>query len=187
METRRKAASKYRLAATILVFVLLLAAGKAAGLDEALNIESLRARVADAGALGVAGYFAAFAVGQLVHVPGMIFVGTGILAYGKAAGFGVSLVAAVTSVTVSFVVVRAVGGQALAEIERPFIKRMIARLDARPITTTILLRTVFWLSPGLTYALALSSIRLRDYVIGSSLGLIAPILGATLLFEWFFA
>jgi uncharacterized membrane protein YdjX (TVP38/TMEM64 family) len=125
-------------------------------------------------------------VGELIHVPGMVFVGAGILAYGRVLGFGVSLAAALCSVGVSFVVVRAVGGKALAELERPFVKRMMEKLEQRPITTVVVLRSIFWLAPALNYALALSSIRLRDYLIGSAFGLLVPILGASFLFDWLF-
>lgn len=184
MEGKPQRVKRLRLAATLALFVGLLIAGKASVLTDSLTVDALRAHVADAGALGVVLYVAAFAVGILFHVPGMIFVAAGILAYGKAAGFGVTLAAAIVAVSLSFVVIRGLGGKALTEIERPFVRKLLAKLDARPITTIVLLRTVLWLAPALNYALALSGVRLRDYVIGSALGLVAPILAATLLFEW---
>jgi uncharacterized membrane protein YdjX (TVP38/TMEM64 family) len=116
-----------------------------------------------------------------------VFVAGGILAYGRAIGFAVSLAAAVCSVGASFLIVRAVGGKALAEIERPFVKRMMAKLDERPILTVLILRSIFWLSPPLNYGLALSNMRFRDYLIGSALGLIVPVLGASFVFEWLFS
>ena len=64
---------------------------------------------------------------------------------------------------------------------------MLARLDERPVTTVIVLRTLLWLAPPLNYALALSSIRFRHYLIGSALGLLLPVAGAALFFDWLFA
>jgi uncharacterized membrane protein YdjX (TVP38/TMEM64 family) len=176
-----------RLAAALGLVVLLLVLGHQSGLAERLSVEGLRAHVEEAGMLGVAAFVVAFAVGELLHLPGMLFVGAGVLAFGKALGFAVSLFAAIVAVSLSFVIVRAVGGQALAGVDRPLLKRMMVALETRPITTVLLLRTIFWLAPPLNYALALSSVRLSDYVIGSALGLVTPILSATLFFEWIFA
>jgi uncharacterized membrane protein YdjX (TVP38/TMEM64 family) len=185
-ELAPKPGRKYRLAAAALLFVALLVAGKVTGLGDKLDVEALRVHVAQAGALGIVVYVAAFAGGLLLHMPGIAFVVAGVLLYGKVAGFALALMTGVLAVSVSFVVVRTVGGTALAQIDRPFVKKIMARLEERPITTVILLRTVFWLATPLNYALALSSVRLRDYVIGSFLGLIAPLLGITLLLEWIF-
>jgi uncharacterized membrane protein YdjX (TVP38/TMEM64 family) len=190
-EGTQRGARKARLIAVVALSVALIAVGKATGIVDQINVESLRAYVGGAGALGIVVYIAAFAAGQLLHVPGMIFVGAGILAYGKAIGFGVALAGAIMAVSLSFIVVRSIGGRALADVERPFVRKVMARLDARPITTVLLLRTFLWLNPGLSYGLALSNIRLRDFVIGSALGLVGPILMVTVLFEvvftWLFA
>jgi uncharacterized membrane protein YdjX (TVP38/TMEM64 family) len=61
---------------------------------------------------------------------------------------------------------------------------MLGHLDARPIRTVFALRLVLWLAPALNYALALTRARFRDYAIGSALGLILPVAGAAILFDW---
>jgi uncharacterized membrane protein YdjX (TVP38/TMEM64 family) len=127
-----------------------------------------------------------FTGGELLHVPGMVFVAAGILAYGRAVGFFVVLAAAIVSVCTAFLLVRTVGGRALAGVERPFVRRALAHLDAHPVRTVFLLRLVLWLAPPLNYALALTNLRFRDYLAGSVLGLIAPVGGAALLFDWLF-
>ena len=170
------------LAVTVAIFVAL----KTSGMLDDFDAERVRQTVLEAGAWGALLFVVLFVVGELIHIPGMVFVAAGILAYGRVVGFGVSLFAALCSVGVSFVVVRAVGGKALAEIERPFVKKLMARLEQRPITTVMILRSILWLAPALNYALALSSIRLRDYLIGSALGLIVPVLAASFLFDWLF-
>lgn len=167
-----------------LLFAALWVGGRQSGLLERIDIDSVRAWVEGAGAWGVVLFVAAFAAGELLHVPGMIFVAAGILAWGKVAGFGVALVAAVISISVSFVVVRRIGGTAFAGIDRPIVKRLLARLESRPISTVFVLRVFLWLAPALNYALALTTIRFRDYLVGSALGLVPPILAVTLLFEW---
>ena len=125
-------------------------------------------------------------MGELVHIPGMIFVAAGILAWGQLGGFFVSLLGAVVSVSVSFWVVRALGGKALDRIDKPFMRKMLGRLHARPILTIFILRAIFWVAPPLNYALALSSVRFRDYLVGSTAGLVIPVGLAALVFDLIF-
>jgi len=170
-----------------LVLVLtLVAVGKLTGLDRLLDRERVKLLVESAGALGLLAYIAIFSVGQLLSVPGLVFVAAGILIYGRVYGAGASLLGAVVAVTVSFQIVRAVGGQPLGAVQKPFMRRVMAQLDARPIRSIALLRMVFWLAPPVNYALALSRVRLRDFVIGSALGMLVPIGIASCFFDWLF-
>ncbi len=170
------------IAVTVGIFIALKVSGHLDGLDA----ERVRRTVDSAGPWGVLVFVAIFVLGELIHIPGMVFVAAGILAYGRTGGFAVTFLAALSSVGVSFVLVRAIGGKALAEIERPLVRRVMAKIDDRPITTVLLLRSIFWLGPPLNYALALSNIRFRDYLIGSALGLVVPVLGASVFFDWMF-
>ena len=79
------------------------------------------------------------------------------------------------------------GGRALSQLERPFLKRILQKLDERPIRAVLVLRMLLWLAPALNYTLAMTDLRFRDYLIGSALGLVIPVAGATLFFDWMFA
>jgi uncharacterized membrane protein YdjX (TVP38/TMEM64 family) len=171
----------------VAVLAALFLAGRLTGVTEGWTVASIRERVQQAGPLGFLLYLALFSGGELLHVPGLVFVGAGLLAWGKATGFAVALAGSLVSITVSFFVVRGIGGKALAELDRPFITKMLARLEARPVLTVALLRMVLVLLPALNYALALSSIRYRSYLLGSVIGLIPPLFAATLLFDLIFA
>ena len=176
----------WRLVALAAVLVGLVVAGRATGVTEGLTLEVIRQRVEAAGALGYLLFLAGFALGALVQVPGMVFVGAAILAWGRLEGFLAAWSGAGLAVSVSFFVVRGVGGKVFTEIDRPLFKKLIARLDRHPVLVVAGLRCVFWLAPPLNYALALSSVRYVDYLLGSMLGLIPPLLAATLLFDLFF-
>ena len=175
-----------RLAILVLLLAGLFTAAKLSGALEGVTVESVRAKIQGAGPLGFLLYVAGFTAGLLVYVPGVLFIGAGILAYGKALGFVLALTASVIAVCGSFFVVRSVGGTALSEIERPFVRRMLAQLDRRPITTVAVLRVFFWTAPMLNYTLALSSVRFHNYLMGSVIGLIPPIAALSLFFEWLF-
>ncbi|MFT7581267.1 MAG: putative membrane protein YdjX (TVP38/TMEM64 family) [Myxococcota bacterium] len=164
-----------RLGALVGVLVTLFVVAMATGVTDSISIESLRDAMLGAGALGVVLFLLAFAGAQLVYLPGMLFVVAAILAYGQVAGAALGLAGAVLSVAVSFTLVRAVGGKALAEVKRPMIRKMLDRLEKRPIMTVALLRLAVQVSPPVNYALALSNVSFRAHLIGSAIGLIIPI------------
>lgn len=175
-----------RVGALVVLTIALIGIGHATGLTEHLTRERIQALMLDLGALGFLAYVGIFAAGELMHIPGMLFVAAAMLAYGPAVGAAAGLAGAIVSLTVSFYVVRVVGGQPLGEIQRPFIRRMLAHLDARPITTIAILRVLFQLMPAINYGLAMSKVRYRDYIVGSVVGMVPVIAVAALAFDWFF-
>ncbi len=170
----------------LLLFIGLFAVSKLTGVWDRLDTETVRSAIVAAGAWGVFAFILIFALGELMHVPGMVFVAAGMLAYGGTLGFVICLVAALVSVSASFVIVRAVGGRALAGMRSAFMQRMLDRLDKSPALTVAALRSVFWLAPPLNYALAMTNISFRDHLLCSTAGLIAPILAASVFFDWIF-
>lgn len=175
--------SRYR---GLIVMVALLAIFVAAILSGAfkdVDPEQIRQTVVDAGPWGVLLFILLFTLGELVHIPGMVFIAGGVLAYGRTGGFAVGLLGAVFSVAVSFLLVRAFGGQALHKIKYKRVQQILSKLDERPVGTVFVLRSVLWLAPALNFALAMSRVRFRDYLIGSTLGLLIPIAGVVLFFE----
>lgn len=173
-----------RIAALAALTVALIGIAKWTGVAEELTRDRIQAMMLDLGALGFFAFLAVFAIGELMHVPGMVFVAAAILAYGPGLGFAAGMAGAIVSVTVSFFVVRLVGGQPLGEIERPFLRRMIAHLDERPMRTVTVLRLIFAMLPALNYGLAMSKVRFRDYIAGSAVGLVPWIAAMALAFDW---
>jgi uncharacterized membrane protein YdjX (TVP38/TMEM64 family) len=177
---------RVRIGLAVVLVIGLYVVARATGVLERLDVAAMQRMVADAGAWGFAVFVALFAVGVLLHVPGMVFVAAGMLVYGKLLGFFACLAGAIVAVCASFVMVRAVGGNALGSIRRPFLRKMLARLDQNPLRWLILLRAVLFISPPLNYALALSSVRFRDYAVGSAIGLVPTMALVTFLFDRLF-
>lgn len=173
-----------RVGALVLFLVVTYVIAWATGAKDYLTLEKTRELVVACGYWGWLAYLGIFTVGELIHIPGMVFVAAGILAFGKVIGGPLSFVGAIVSVSVSFLVVRAVGGKPLTELPWAFARRLMARLEERPIRTVFLLRLLFFMAPPLNYALALSGVKFRDYFIGSTLGLIAPMIALVLAFDW---
>ena len=172
----------WRIGVALALVVGLLVVGHATGLDAKLSREHVRALVAQAGVWGVAVFVALFVGGELLHVPGMALVAAGVLVWGRFRGAIVAYLGALVAVSVCFLIVRAVGGRPLATVSHPRIRAILEHLDRRPVATVALVRTVLLLSPGVNYALALSSISFVDFFVGSAIGLVLPIAGGSMLF-----
>ncbi len=170
----------------VLIFLSLFLLSWLGGFGEQVTSERIQAFVKDAGAWGVLAYLVIFVAGEFIQLPGMMFVAAAILAYGKLLGFGLALLGSLLSVCFTFIVIRTIGGKALAKTTQPFVKKMLATLDERPVRTVIILRLLLWLSPALNYALAMTRIGFRDYLVGSILGLVPPLAVAAIFFEWLF-
>ena len=165
----------------LLVLVGLLFWGAhASGLTDNFTIESARDQMEAAGAWGVVVFVGLFIVGDLLHVPGLIFVAGAILAYGTIEGLILGYFGALTGQSFNFWLIRKVGGRPLAEIEKPLVKKVMANLSERPIRTVVTLRMIFVVMPAVNYGLAMSQLRYRDYLLASAIGLIPPMS----LFAW---
>lgn len=184
---RRSAFERYRILLVVAMFLGAYLVVWLFDLQQYFERERIQQMMESAGLWGFLLFVAIFAVGELLHIPGVVFVGAAMLVYDRAWGTAAAFTGAVTSVTVSFLVVRAVGGQALAQIERPLVKKILARLEQRPIATVILLRLVFWMAPPVNYALAMTRLRFREYLLGSAIGLVVPVVLAALFLEWIIA
>ncbi|MEM9861424.1 MAG: VTT domain-containing protein [Myxococcota bacterium] len=179
----------FRLGLLAALTVAAILALRSTGMSGAEMIERTRSAMASAGIGGFLLFVVLFALGELMHVPGLVFIAAAVFAYEPTLGAVAGYTGAVASVSIAFAVVRGAGGQALKTVDKPWLQRWLKRLEARPVRVVFLLRTLLWMAPILNYALAMAPLRFRDYFIGSALGLVMPvILAVTFLdkvMEWF--
>jgi len=164
------------LCVALIVFLISLVVNTVAhkGLPD-IDPTKVRRAIEKAGIFGVFIYIVGFGLAELLHLPGLVFVTAGVMCWGHFNGWVLAMCMAPISCTVSFLVVRRVGGQALADVNFSIVKRMMTHLDDRPLMTVFALRSMFFLAPAINYILALSTVRLRDFVLGTVLGLITPL------------
>ncbi|MGM9485483.1 TVP38/TMEM64 family protein [Roseateles sp. NT4] len=175
--------SRWRWLAVLAFVALLWAAVEVTGLRQQISLQAVREGFDHHRVWGMVAFTAMFVLANLVHIPGGFFLAAAVLALGPVWGALTTYVAACIACTVTFVVVRALGADALRELDNRLARRLFARLDAHPVRSVVMLRTVFHSVPALNYTLALSGVKLRDYVIGTLLGLPLPILVITALFD----
>lgn len=136
--------------------------------------------------LGLFFFCLAYSVGNLVYIPGWIFLVGAVLALGKEWGGMASFLAALCSATISFFIIRSVGGTVLRSLNNKWADRIFSHLDQRPILSVAILRLLFQTLPAINYALALTDLRFRHYMIGTLIGLPLPIFLYCYFFETIF-
>ena len=166
------------------IVIALAATAHFSGLASSITRERIEELALSWGLLGVLGYIAAFAVGEILQLPGAIFVIAAVAAYGPWLGTAIAYVGMNVASIAVFVFGRIIAGRALTEIAHPRVKQLMTEVDRAPIRTAIIARGILFVLPGIGYALALSSIRLSDYIVGSAIGLVVPSVLAALLGEW---
>jgi len=173
-----------RLLAVVLFLALLFTMFEVSGLRAHFNLEFLRQQIAAHQLGGLLVFILLFSLGNLIQIPGWIFLAAAVLALGRTNGGLVTYVAAIASCVVTFLLIRFVGGDALRQLDNPLITRILSHLDERPIRSVVYARTLFQTAPPLNYALAISGIRFRQYLAGTLLGLPLPIFLYCVFFDY---
>ena len=154
---------------------LLLLVAEASGLRDNFQLAAIREAFSSHWAMGMVLFALLFSLGNLAHVPGLVFLAAAVLTLGKLQGGLVTYVAASLSCAVTFGVFRWIGGDALVQLRNDWARRVLRSLHARPVRSVFLLRLVLQTLPGLNITLALSGIGFRQYMTGTLLGLPIPI------------
>ena len=126
------------------------------------NTSQVHKAIDKAGYLGIALYILGFGLSELLHLPAMVFVVAGVLCWGHFKGWLLALIMAPLSCCLSFLVVRKIGGQVLADSQWSFVQKLMAKLDEYPV-------------PAINYVLALSSISFKNFFVGTAAGLVGPL------------
>lgn len=156
---------------------------RASGLHEEFSLDALRTELTDNRLGGLLLFVGLFALGNLLHIPGLLFLAAAVLAMGKLWGGLITYCAAVFSCGFTFLIVRAVGGNGLRLLNNRLTRAVFSHLDQRPASSVFLLRHAFITSPTLNYSLAMSGIGFWPYMLGTLLGLPIPLLLCCLLFD----
>lgn len=175
-----------RLLATVAFVVILAAVAHFSGLRDNLNVNYLRALFVANPLEGSLIFVTLFSLGNLMHVPGLVFLVPAVLTLGKLWGGGLVYLAANISCLVTFLVFRWLGGNALQELKSHWARKLLTGLHQRPVKVVTMLRVFLQTLPSLNVVLAMSGIKLRPYMLGNALGLPFPITFYCIFFDALF-
>jgi uncharacterized membrane protein YdjX (TVP38/TMEM64 family) len=154
------------------------------GIRAQFSLQALQSLILMHPVIGLLLFILLFALGNLIQIPGWIFLAAAVLALGRVYGGIATYLAASVSCVLTFLTIRYLGGNALRELDNRLAQRLLAGLDRHPLASIVALRTLFQTVPALNYALALSGVPFRTYLLGTLLGLPLPIALYCLFFDY---
>jgi uncharacterized membrane protein YdjX (TVP38/TMEM64 family) len=173
-----------RLLAVVLFLALLFAVFELSGLRDHLSLGFLQHTIQQHRIGGLLIFVLLFSLGNLIQIPGWVFLAAAVLALGRTTGGIATYIAASFSCAITFLAIRFVGGDALRQLDNKIAIGLLRRLDEHPLKNIVLLRTLFQTAPALNYALALTGVKFRHYLAGTLMGLPLPIFLYCLFFDY---
>lgn len=167
-----------------LFLVIIIMIFQISGLKDHFNLLFLQQKIKQNLFDGLIIFIVIFSLGNLIQIPGWIFLAAAVLTLGKTWGAAATYIAAIISCMITFIIIRYLGGDALRQIKNKIAIRLLGKLDEHPIGIIFLLRILFQTVPALNYALALSGVKFREYLFGTMLGLPLPILLYCVFFDY---
>ena len=171
-----------RLVWALVPLALLIAAVHLSGVLQHLDVEGIRATLKSAGIWAIPAFVVVYGLGIFAHVPGSIFVGAAVLAYGPWLGGAASYGGAFLGNVLTFGWVRLTGYRPLETVQWPVLQRLMARVDSHPTWTVLLVRIVFPTTAAVNYVLALSGLPTRAFCLGSLIGVLPQLVATVALF-----
>jgi uncharacterized membrane protein YdjX (TVP38/TMEM64 family) len=176
--------SSHRLLLVLLFLLGLYLLFEALGIRAQFSLQALQGLILMHPVIGLLLFILLFALGNLIQIPGWLFLAAAVLALGRLYGGIATYLAAIVSCVFTFLTIRYLGGNALRELDSRLAQRLLAGLDRHPLASIIALRTLFQTVPALNYSLALSGVPFRTYLLGTLLGLPLPIALYCLFFDY---
>ena len=147
---------------------------KLAGVE--ITPEQVTQYVEASGSWGMLVFAGVVVVANLMQIPAWIFV----LAAGSLWSFpqalALSYASTLLAATVTFEVFGRAGGSALRGIQKPWMRRILDTIDARPVVGVALLRGFLLITPPVTVALAMSGVPRRAHLAGTAVGVVPLLL-----------
>ncbi len=146
-------------------------------IDTLLHPTELRSRVQRYGFWGPLVFLAIYTLSQAMFVPmssTIVFLIAPSL-FPPAIGIPLCVLGASFSMLGHFAYTRVVGGTFEPTQVKPWVAKILTSLDRKPIPKLIALRALFLPSPLISIAIAMMGVRVRDYALGSILGVAIPI------------
>ena len=176
--------SSHRLLLVFLFLLSLFLLFEALGIRARFSLQALQDLILMHPVSGLLLFILLFTLGNLIQIPGWIFLAAAVLALGRLYGGIATYLAAIVSCVFTFLTIRYLGGNALRELDSRLAQRLLAGLDRHPLASIVALRTLFQTVPALNYSLALSGVPFRTYLLGTLLGLPLPIALYCLFFDY---
>jgi phospholipase D1/2 len=168
--------TKVALAVTLVLAVVVI---WRSGIVEDLDRETLRAWAKRAGWWGPAAFVGLFAIGEVLHVPSVIFVVVSGLVWPTSIALATSYVGAMVASATVFIMARYLVSGAIRDaiVQRmpEDLKRYDESLETKGVRTVALIRLFTFMAPAMHWVLATSRVKFGDMMLGTAIGLVPGI------------
>ena len=150
--------------------------------EAGLDLDAVREFVAESGSIAPVLFVLTYATLTVVLVPGAILTTTGGLLFGIAAGSLLTIIGATLGATTAFLIARATGRDAVDRLASGRVATVDEWLGQRGFLAVFSMRMVPLVPFNMSnYAAGVTAIRLRDFVLGTSLGIIPGVVVYTII------
>lgn len=156
----------------VLLVALVIASAAVAwltGLHEKVEVETLRELVAAAGVWGPVLFVLLFGL-EGIGFPGVVFMLAAIALWPFWLAFLLNWLGGIMAGIVGFSFARYVGRDWVADKLPPAMRRFEKRVVEKSVQTVILVRLLFFLAPWAHWALGLSPVSFRAFLLGTAIG-----------------
>ena len=157
------------------------------GLLDAITVESLRGWARGAGWWGPFAFIALFALGEVLHVPSVIFVVVAGIVWPLWIALPTAYLGAMAASAAVFLFARYVVGEGVRRLVHdklpPELRRYDDALEDKGIRTVAVIRFFTFMAPLMHWVLATSNVRFGTMMLGTALGLLPAITALVLLGE----
>ncbi len=157
------------------VAVLAVGAIVYSGIFEDFSADGMRGRIEAWGAFGPLLFMGIMIAGFFVPAPEIILVAIGGAVFGGVLGFAYAWTAAVIGTALPFLLLRQAVGRHTWRPDGMRFQRLRSvdeRIARHGFVTVVVLRLLLYLAPPLGWMLGLTRVKLRDYVLGTAVGII---------------
>lgn len=156
----------------VAAFAIAIFAAWQAGLYADFSVESLRARILDAGSLGALLFIPIFVLGGLLHMPALVFPMAAGLIWPLPIALAVSWVGASLNACIMFSIARyTVRGAVERRLPEGF-RALDELIGENGLRSVILFRLITFVGSGPQWVLGATRVELRDVLIGTPIGVI---------------
>lgn len=157
------------------------------GLLDAITVEALRGWARGAGWWGPFAFVALFALGEVLHVPSVIFVVVAGIVWPLWIALPTAYVGAMAASATVFLFARYVVGEGVRKLVHdklpPELRRYDEALEDRGVRTVAVIRFFTFMAPLMHWVLATSKVRFGAMMLGTAVGLAPAITALVLLGE----
>jgi uncharacterized membrane protein YdjX (TVP38/TMEM64 family) len=146
-----------------------------------LTAEALGRALDQAGLWAPLIYMVVYAVGVCLFVPGTLLTGLGAAIFGPYWGFVYVWIGAMVGAGGAFFIGRTLGRELAASLVGDKLRKYDEAIERNGFATVLYLRLVYFPFTPMSFGMGLTSVRFRDYLFGTGLG----ILVGTFIFTFF--